>query len=417
MTLFGLDGDEPDVFTNRDVLKDRFVPDEIMGRESEKSELNSALRPVLRGTGSPDNVFISGPPGTGKTALVKNATDQIRMNPDLDVDVVWLNCQSISGETTLMLEIANSFRETGNKVSTRGYGRNQARELMFSELDGADAKTVLIVLDELDTVEIEDQLLYHLPRAHEHGCDTEVGLISISNQPDFITDIPSDVRSTLTDVPIQFSEYHAGQIRDVLQQRAIIAFRDTEVGDRGDIESSVLENEALELAAAKGAKHAGDARMARDLLRIGGDMALDRGEVPVTEDHVREAVEQYHHRRMIKTVNGFGETAKLVLYSLITLTTDGRDSPRTSEINFRYQALVDGSIYDPVSKRQVEKHMGKFDRLGLTETDTHGGDGGRYTTHQLQYEPEYLMDSLSDVVEQVGIHSSVESIVDPTAGD
>lgn len=416
MTLFGQTDDAPEIYVNRDVLKDRYHPDEIVGRDREKRELGNTLRPVLRGTGSPDNVFISGPTGVGKTELTRNAMDQIKTDRELDVEVLWLNCQSIPGETTLMLEIANRFRESGNKLATRGYDYNQARDRLFAELETVEADTLLIVLDELDTVEIDDQLLYHLPRAHEHGTDVEVGVISISNKPDFINDLPADVRSSLTDEHIQFSEYDAHEIREVLKQRAVLAFRDTSVDETGEINSEVLTHSAVALAAAKGTKHSGDARMARDVLRKAGDLALDRGDGTVTEDHILDAVEEYHASRMVETVSKFGDTAKTVLYAAISLKADGKGAPRTSEIFTRYESLMCDSGHESVSKRQVEKYMNKFERVGLTEQTRHGGDGGNYTTHALKYQPDTLVDAITDVMDVYGIHRSVEPMV-PGAAD
>lgn len=417
MTLFGLSDDEPEIYVNRDVLKDRYHPDKIVGREREKKELKSALRPVLRGTGSPDNVFISGPTGVGKTVTVRSAMDQVQMNRELDTEVVWLNCQSVPGETTLMLEIANRFRESGNKLSTRGYDYNQARDRLFTELENVEAGSLLIVLDELDTVDIQDQLLYHLPRAHEHGCDVQVGVVSVSNEPDFINDVPADVRSTLTDEHIQFSEYDANEIQEVLKQRSVLAFRDTDIDGDGHLDSEVLDHSAVSLAAAKGTKHTGDARMARDVLRKAGDIALDCGDARVQDKHVLEAVEQYHASRMVKTVSRFRDTAKAVLYALISLKADGKDAPRTSEIYTRYETLLEGSGHESVSKRQVEKHMNKFQRVGLTEPTSHGGEGGNYTTHTLKYQPETLVDSLTDVMEVYGVHRSVEPMVSVGVAD
>lgn len=417
MTLFGLSDDEPELFVNRDVLKDRYHPDEIVGRDREKRELKSALRPVLRGTGSPDNVFLSGPTGVGKTVTVRSATEQIQQSRDLDVDVVHVHCQSIPGETTLMLEIANRFRESGNKLSTRGYDYNQARDRLFTELEQVDSDTVIIVLDELDTVDIDDQLLYHLPRAHEHGCDVEVGLISISNQPDFINGLPADVRSTLTDEHIQFSEYDAKEIQEVLKKRSVLAFRDTSIDADGNINSDVLDPGALALAAAKGTKHTGDARMARDILRKAGDLAVDACDGMVGESHVISAVEEYHASRMLKTISRFGDTAKCVLYSLVTLKADGSETPRTSEIYTRYQAIVEDSQHKAVSKRQVSNCMEKLARVGLTEPTPHSGAGGNFTTHALQYDPETLAPGLDDVMSVHGIHASVEPMVQPAAGD
>jgi len=417
MTLFGLDDDEPVIYQNRDVLKDRYHPDKIVGRDREKVALRNGLRPVLRGTGSPDNLFISGPAGVGKTALTKNAMEQVQSSEDLDVEVQWLNCQSIAGETTLMLEITNRFRETGNKLATRGYDYNQARAHLFGELEDVESDTLLIVLDELDSVEIEDQVLYHLPRAHEHGCDVEVGVISISNQPDIINDLPADVRSSLTDEHIQFSEYDANEIREVLKQRAVLAFRDTTLDEHGEVQSDVLDHSALALAAAKGAKHSGDARMARDVLRKAGDLALDRGDPRVTEEHILDAVEEYHASRMVETISKFGDTAKAVLYAIISLEADGAESPRTAEIYTRYESLMDGTGLEPVSSRQVAKYLNKFERVGLTEKVHHGDGGGRYTVHALQYEPQSLVDGVSDVMDQCGIHRSVEPMVSRGVAD
>lgn len=427
MTLFGIGESEPEIFTNRDVLKDRYHPDEIVGREQEKRELNNALRPVMKGTGSPDNVFISGPAGTGKTALTRSAMGQVEADPGLDVEVAWVNCKPVGGDTQLMLEIANRFRPSGNKLSVTGYSEKQAMDRLFTELGsadgsedggytpGVDADTVLIVLDELDTVDELGQFLYHLPRSHEHGLETEVGVIAISNEPDFIRDIPADVRSTLTDEHIQFSEYDANEIREVLKQRATLAFRDTEVDANGEIESTVLNHSAVALAAAKGTKHTGDARMARDVLRKAGDIALDRGEETVTEDHVLDAVEEYHRSRMVETVSNFSTTAKNIVYALITLHADGQENPRTAEIYTRYKSLLDGSGTDAVSKRQVEKHMKKFERVGLTDPTKHGGDGGNFTIHTLQYDPEHIIPAVDEVMELHGIHKTVRDMTDVQA--
>lgn len=418
MTLFGIRDTEPEIFANRDVLKDRYQPDAIVGRDKEKRELSNALRPVLKGTGSPDNVFMSGPTGTGKTALGKSAVDEIGADPHLDVDVAWVNCKPVGGDTQLMLEIANRFRSSGNKLSITGYSEKQAMDRLFSELAEVESKTVLVVLDELDTVADLGSFLYHLPRAHEHGLDkTEVGVIAISNEPDFIRDVPADVRSTLTDIHIQFTEYDANQIREVLEHRAVLAFRDTELDPDGGITSPVLDNAAVQLAAAKGTMHTGDARMARDVLRMAGDLTLDLGGDKVTENHVTDAVEKYHRSRMVDSISNFGHTAKNLLYATVTLHADGQTDPRTSEIHTRYVQLLNGSGADAVTKRQAEKHMKKFARVGLVEPQRHGGAGGNYTTHPLQYDPEHIVEGLTDVMDLHGVHKTIRPMVDAAGAD
>jgi cell division control protein 6 len=421
MSLFANAAKTP--YKNRDALKDKFVPSEIVGREVEKREYVNALKPVLNGF-SPDNVFLIGPSGVGKTALTRHVLSDLKEQNGMDhLTVRRVNCDGMGGETTLMLEIANLFRDPGDNLATTGYKKARARDLMFQELNRVGG-TILLVLDELDTIDELDTFLYQVPRAHETGKldpGVDVGLIGISNDPRFLDDLPDDVQNTLTDVTIQFSEYDANELRAVLRQRAALAFKDTEVvpGDpEPQVESEVLTGDIVPLAAAYATKNTGDARMAIRLLRNAGDLARDEDTEQVTRDHLDHAMETYEQEQIVEAVERLEDTAKIILYALVTLTAerdDADDPPRTREIAERYHLLHSRAGNDPVSTRQVRKHLSKFDNIGLTDSAKQkGGGSGTYTERSLNYEPDVVFSAISDVVKRVGIHTSVETLAQQT---
>lgn len=407
-------------YENRDALKDKYVPDEIVGREDEKEEYVNALKPVLNGF-SPDNTFLVGPSGVGKTALTRHVLGDLQSHDGMDhLSVKRVNCDGMSGETTLMLEIANQFRDPDEKLATTGYKKARARDLMFQELN-REGGTILLVLDELDTVDELDTFLYQVPRAHEIGKldpDVDVGLIGISNDPTFLDELPTDVQNTLADVTINFSEYDANELRAVLAQRAELAFKNTEAhrDENGEpmVESDVLSSEVVPLASAYATKNTGDARMGISLLRSAGDIARDEGEEMVSREHMERALERYQREKIAESMERLKDTGKIILYALITLSKELETEdrlPRTREVTERYTKFHSMTGEEPVSARQVRKHLSKLDNMGVTEKVVQkGGGSGTFTEYRLNYRPEVVIDSISDVVDRVGTLESVQDI-------
>ena len=126
-----------------------------------------------------------------------------------------------------------------------------------------EKRVVVIMLDEVDKlVKKGDDVLYNLSRVNSDLLQTRLSLIGISNDLKFTEFLDPRVKSSLGEDEIIFPPYNAEQIRDILEQRAGIAFR-----------PGMLTEEVIPLCSAFAAQEHGDARRALDLLRISGELA------------------------------------------------------------------------------------------------------------------------------------------------
>jgi cell division control protein 6 len=252
---------------------------------------------------------------------------------------------------------------------------------------------VLIVLDEVDHIG-DDSLLYKLSRARSNGdiTDAKLGVIGISNDLDFRTQLSSKVRSSLCEKEVSFSAYDADELRLVLEQRERVAFQD-----------GVLEDGVLAMCAAYGAKDSGDARKALDLLLEAGDVARESGSDVVTEAHVQDARERVQTDQVVEGIQNYSQHGQLVLYALTLLHERGDTPVRTREVVETYRTVAHSEGVSPVSERSVRDYLGELAQLGLTAVTEHnrGKDGGKYNEHRLAQSVSAVRSGLSTLLESV----------------
>ncbi|MDY6780026.1 MAG: cell division control protein Cdc6, partial [Halobacteria archaeon] len=165
------------------------------------------------------------------------------------------------------------------------------------------------------------------------------------------------VKSSLGEEEIVFPPYNANQLRDILEQRAEIAFED-----------DVLTNDVIPLCAAFAAKEHGDARRALDLLRTTAEIAERSKDTSITEEHVREAQEQIELDRVVEVVRTLPTQSKLVLYSIISLAERGNDKMNTGEVYRTYKRLCSSIDIDVLTQRRVTDLISELDMLGMVNS-------------------------------------------------
>ena len=398
MTLFERDHD---IYKDRDALREDYQPKELVGRDEELSEYQATLQPVINGE-QPNNVFLYGKTGVGKTAatqyLLRHLQHDVEQYDDISLNVLFMNCDGLASSYQVATHLVNELRSEANQISTTGYPLATVYEMLWDELDGISG-TTLVVLDEIDNIQ-DDSILYQLPRARANGKleQTKLGLIGISNDFSFRDDLSPKVKSSLCEQEIHFPAYDAADLRAILEQRAEVAFHD-----------GVVDNGVLSLCAAYGAKDAGDARQSIDLLMKGGDIARDSGASEIAENHIRDGQKALERGRVTEGIQGLTEHGHLVLYALLTLDLEGDAPIRSRDVRPRYSRFCELADRDPLVPRRMRDHLSELAMLGIvgvTERNE-GRRGGTYREYSLDMDPKLILSAMESTVEIVGVHESV----------
>jgi cell division control protein 6 len=227
-------------------------------------------------------VLITGKIGTGKTVLSQHFGLQIMREAQerrVNLHFVHVNCRECKGSLFMILhQVISKFYPN---FPRRGYSSTEILQMLIQVLDAKNA-FVILVLDELDALirnEGSDPL-YNLSRIQEGRLNTpqRLSLICILRETEHLDLLDASTKSTLQRNIISLEEYPKAQLRDILNDRVDMAFR------QGTVSSSVLDFIA-ELASSEG----GDARYAIELLWRAGKHA-DTLQLPlVSPENVRTA--------------------------------------------------------------------------------------------------------------------------------
>src|SRR6056297_2392680 len=85
---------QPFPYDNREALLDSYTPDTLVGRDDELDEYHAALLPAINGE-QPNNIFLYGKAGVGKTASTKFLLDRLTTDADqhdVPIHTEFLNC-------------------------------------------------------------------------------------------------------------------------------------------------------------------------------------------------------------------------------------------------------------------------------------------------------------------------------------
>lgn len=352
------------IFEDETVLYDDWTPDELPERELELDHLHDALAPVTRGA-APHNTFVFGKTGQGKTAGVDHKLRDLEAfaeghnekadpeDEDLEITVINYSCAK---DSTSYQVVCNLVEELSGEKPW-GYDKKTVFDRLYAELQ-AIGGTVIIVLDEIDSIGTDDDILYEIPRARANGHveDMWVSIIGISNDFEFRDNLSPKVKDTLCDEEIHFPPYTAEQLQSILERRAEKAFRE-----------GVLAEDVIPLCAAFAAQDKGSARQAIRYLYKAGELASNHNQDRVTEDHVREAEELIERKSLEKGVRDLTTQDHLALTAVVALAVDSKTPARTRHVYSKYKDIARSIDADTIEMRRVRDHLQELDLIGIVE--------------------------------------------------
>lgn len=342
------------IFKDREVLRHDYLPERLPHREEQIRQLGEKVAPLLKGARS-SNIFIYGNTGTGKTAVVKYVLSRLEYKAkefNAPIRLCYVNCRLAGSEYRTL---AGMCQALGVDVPFTGLSVGEVSDRFKTKLDLSKV-VFMVILDEADSlVKMRgDSLLYELTRVNETLKRSKVTLVGISNDLRFKEFLDPRVLSCLSEEEIVFRPYDAGELRNILAERAQIAFAD-----------NALSDAALGLCAALAAAEHGDARRALDLLRVAGEVAERKGVGVVTEEHVREAEKHIEHNRVLEALNNLTLHSKLVTLSIYHLDRISGRGAITGEIFEVYDELSGELGVAPLTQRRLGTLINELDAMGL----------------------------------------------------
>lgn len=354
------------VFKNKDVLSINFIPNKIIHRDKQISDLTASLAPVLKGY-QPNNIFVYGKTGTGKSMCTRYVLEQlvsaandpaIAGSKKKTVKTLYLNCKMKRVADTEYRLFAKLLSEFGVSVPDTGLPTDVIYRKFFDKID-EKKQVVVLALDEIDVLvkKVGDEFLYNLTRIGGELKNSSISLIGITNDLSFNDNLDARVRSSLGEEEILFKPYDAIQLRDILKERASVAF------NKGTVDDPVLEK-----CAALAAQEHGDARRALNLLRVAGEISERSGSDKITEEHVDEAERKIDSDRIIETVKAQPRQSQLVLLSaigLIKTQKDVRGDVSTGDVFDKYRKICQDLGYKELTQRRISDLISELDMLGI----------------------------------------------------
>jgi cell division control protein 6 len=370
---------------NREVLLPDYIPLELPHRSEEIRRLAEVVAPALRGE-RPNNVFIYGLTGTGKTAVTKyvlRRLQELASQKGAMVQSIYVNVRQRETPYKVLADVAEQL---GLRVPFTGLSIGELFSRIVKRLSRLEG-VYIVVLDEIDfLVRRGDDVLYDLTRVNEHLQRARVSVIGITNSVRLVDSLDPRVRSSLGEQTLVFSPYNAEQLKDILSQRAAMAFNE-----------GALEEGVIPLCAALAAREHGDARRALDLLRVAAEIAEREGAPKVTEEHVMRARAEIERDKVSDVIRTLPLHSKLVLASVLSATGWGRVEATTGDIYSTYRSVVRSLGLEEVTLRRVSGVLGELDMLGIISGRVVSrGRYGKTRVVELAADPETVAQALSE---------------------
>ncbi len=382
--IFEKEISRPTIFEDRNVLSPHYIPDHLPYREKEITRVMKQIAPALSQK-RPNNLFIYGKTGVGKTAVVKHVLEKLEETKEkyqASVGSIYLNCRVHNTRYQVLLKLA---QHAAPEESFLGLSSTHLYE-RFLEYVGKGV-VFIVVLDEVDKVKDLDELMYSLTRANDGLAKGHVGLIGISNSINFKEKLDPRSKSTLCQDEIVFAPYNADQLSAILKERAARGFKKGYVTDG-----------AIHLASAYAAQESGDARYALRLLLKAGELADSKGK-PVAEEYVKRARAAVEEDIVIELINTLPEHQSIVLYAIANLAEKGSKYQRLTEngehVLFSgeayegYESLCRSWRINARSARWFREYLNELEMMGLITTMISGpGIRGNTRLIRLAFPPE-----------------------------
>ena len=384
------------IFEDRGKLSPRYIPERLPHREKQLESLLSIYRPCLDNVEGAylQPVQLIGGVGAGKTCTAMRFGSILEAEASrrrINLKHVYVNGR-VDGANRYTI-YRRILEEACPQVSSRGLSPEEMLVQMVKQLR-LEKKYVIITFDEVDHFikRSNEHVVYDLTRLNEvspgEPCNV-LGVLFIARDPSYRKLLDPAEISTLGLLSINFPQYTAGQIRDIIAERVELAFRP------GAVSEEVLDF-VSDLAAKPPAN--GDARFALDLLLYAGNLAENMGCERVHPDHVRRVYGEICPGISSAEVSSLSQDEGLILLGLArALKSSKMPYASLTQIKEHYNVVCEEYGLKPSEK--FEENLQRLIDMGIVEMKS-------LTQIGLLFPAENLDVFLTRIIERDGSHES-----------
>jgi len=328
---------ESTIFKNENVLLPEYLPEILPHRENQIKQLARNLLPASQGR-KPQNTFIFGPPGIGKTAVVKFVFREFEKYSG--IKTIYINCWEFNTTQAILSELVINL---GFPIPRRGWAKDEILSRLIEVLEKSK-KALIVCLDEVDQLIFKSQeVLYDLLRINQY-VENPTGLVFVSNNPYIFSNVDTRIKSSLSLDEIEFKPYSLQELKDIIEERIKNAFFSVEKGV-----SLLVANYTL--------KKGGDVRVGLECLLKAGRLAESENSKILEVEHIKRILKDVKEAKPEIIKEKVSETEKIILKIL------ENGEVTISEL---YKAYCE-RVEKPLTLRRLRDYLNHLESVGLVK--------------------------------------------------
>jgi cell division control protein 6 len=266
---------ESKIFKEEQILSPEYLPELLPHREPQIQQIANNLFPASQ-CRPPQNMFVFGKPGIGKTVSLKFIFRQFEEYSDR-VKTVYINTWDYKTSHAILTKLV---LELEFFVQRRGLSKDEIVEKLIEALKKTK-KSLIVCLDEVDQlIKRDESALYDILRLNQY-VDNPIGLVMITNYRNILANLEPRIRSSLNVAEIEFKPYTLQEMKDILNERCKYAFH-----------AGVLEGGIILLCANHAVNRGGDVRIGLECLRKAARICEQENSDKIKVDYVKQALKE-----------------------------------------------------------------------------------------------------------------------------